>query len=239
MAHDKLLAEWFWIDRWDGSSASLLPMEARGVYREMLSQSWRRGGKLPQNFEEIRRAIRAEKSEWRRSWPLVSKYWRVEGDYLVNDTQLEVYAEAQRIREGASVHGKAAAKARWAMPGDKPPSPSPSPIVLPSLKTESVVPRARRNNLAFAGRVLEVPRFLDSEFVKRLNRTDFDLTGLYLRLDKQLQETGEQWDLGWIRRHFEAEAPTPVATPTMSRQTRALMKASAEFLAMKDDDRVN
>jgi hypothetical protein len=33
----KLLAEWFWIDRWNGSTGFLLPMEARGVYREMLT----------------------------------------------------------------------------------------------------------------------------------------------------------------------------------------------------------
>ena len=32
-----LRAEWFWTDRWMGSSAFLLPMEARGLYREMLT----------------------------------------------------------------------------------------------------------------------------------------------------------------------------------------------------------
>ena len=43
---DKLLAEWFWTDRWQGSSGFLLPLEARGLYREMLTQAWQRGGRL-------------------------------------------------------------------------------------------------------------------------------------------------------------------------------------------------
>lgn len=111
-ATDKLLAEWFWIDRWIGSSAFLLPMEARGLYREMLTQAWRRGAKLPNDPEAIRRAIGATTREWARAWPVVSGYWRVDGDTLVNDTQLMIYAESETRKAKASARGKKGAQAR-------------------------------------------------------------------------------------------------------------------------------
>jgi uncharacterized protein YdaU (DUF1376 family) len=133
----KLLAEWFWTDRWIGSSGFLLPMEARGVYREMLTQSWRRGAKLPNDFEAIRRAIGATPAEWRRTWPKVAGFWRVEGDNLVNDTQLAVYAATvslHRVRGAAGqVGGRVTQANRQANRQAKlnPPSPSPSPYVPP------------------------------------------------------------------------------------------------------------
>jgi hypothetical protein len=79
---EKLLAEWFWTDRWMGSSAFLLPMEPRGLYREMLTQAWRRGGRLPNNPDAIRRAVGCTLDEWDRCWPIVEQLWRVEGDDL-------------------------------------------------------------------------------------------------------------------------------------------------------------
>jgi len=112
MAGDKLLAEWFWTDRWIGSSAFLLPMEARGVYREMLTQAWRRGAKLPNDHEAIRRAIGATVGEWRRTWPAVKRFWRVEGDDLVNDTQQEIFHTAQARAQAAHKRGLLGAQAR-------------------------------------------------------------------------------------------------------------------------------
>lgn len=112
--NNKLLAEWFWTDRWIGSSAFLLPMEARGLYREMLTQAWRRGAGLPQDPESIRRAIGATLDEWGRSWPQVAGYWHpTASGLLVNDTQIEVYAEAQVRATRASERGEKGARARW------------------------------------------------------------------------------------------------------------------------------
>lgn len=115
---DKLLAEWFWVDRWVGSSAFLLPMEVRGVYREMLTQAWRRGARLPNDHEMIRKAIGCTVPEWRRAWPAVKKYWRVDGQHLVNDTQMVVYAEAQKKVQIASARGRAGAASRWGIRRD-------------------------------------------------------------------------------------------------------------------------
>lgn len=109
----KALAEWFWTDRWDGSSAALLPLEARGLYREMLTQAWRRDGRLPSNEVALKRAVRCTDEEWARSWPLVKPYWRDEGGWLTNETQVEVLAETKRQMEVRSNRGAAAARARW------------------------------------------------------------------------------------------------------------------------------
>jgi uncharacterized protein YdaU (DUF1376 family) len=140
----KLLAEWFWTDRWMGSSAFLLPMEARGLYREMLTQAWRRGAHLPTDHEMIRRAVGCTEAEWNRAWPLVKQYWREAGDFLVNDTQLSVYAETKAAQDRASDRGRKGAQARAQAlleqnssnaqdepeesPEIKPPSPSPGSV---------------------------------------------------------------------------------------------------------------
>jgi uncharacterized protein YdaU (DUF1376 family) len=143
---NRLLAEWFWTDRWMGSSGFLLPMEPRGLYREMLTQAWLRGGFLPNDQEAIRRAVGATEKEWSRCWPKVKRYWREDGDTLVNDTQVEVMTNARAASGRAREHAQKAARARHGkvpgdmpehvpgqkevmpehMPGDKPPSLSPS-----------------------------------------------------------------------------------------------------------------
>jgi uncharacterized protein YdaU (DUF1376 family) len=211
----KLLAEWFWTDRWMGSSAFLLPIGPRGLYREMLTQAWRRGARLPNDHEAIRRAVGCTPQEWNRYWPRIKAYWRVDGGELVNETQVAVYTDARaaqerassRARKGAQARAQALAQAqRKQVLKDEPPSPSPSPIHSPERDPGSVA-RAR---LAFGGKVLEVPKFLDEEFVKRLNGQVFDLTAFYLALDQRLAQTGEPWDLRWIRDQFAAESPGPV-----------------------------
>lgn len=160
----KLLAEWFWTDRWMGSSAFLLPMEARGVYREMLTQAWRREARLPNDHEAIQRAIGATKAEWKRSWPAVSKYWRVDGGDLVNDTQLEVYEDAQGIAKRASERGLKGAHARaqalaqalaqaptQAVPEIEPPSPSPVYTHTAREAGSSIVARGAHRSHAVCG----------------------------------------------------------------------------------------
>ena len=109
----KLFAEWFWTDRWTGSSAFGLPIEARGVYREMLTQAWRRGAKLPSDHRAIQRLTGIMPDEWERCWPLVRVYWRISGEFLVNDTQLEIYKRA--LDTVQTNHDKAVkgATARW------------------------------------------------------------------------------------------------------------------------------
>ena len=137
---DKLLAEWFWTDRWTGSSAFLLPMEARGVYREMLTQAWRRGAKLPNDHEAIRRAIGCTLREWRRAWPQVEKFWTMDGGNLVNATQVEVYTAAAIASEKFGDRASRAARARWDAPSNAPSIPQALPEVVPEHVLEQCPP---------------------------------------------------------------------------------------------------
>ena len=109
----KLQAEWFLGSRWTTSRGFLLPMGARGLYRELLTQAWIRGGSLPRVEDDLKRIVGATSDEWRRYWPIVKPFWRVEGDRLVNDTQLEIYAEAQARAERARTRAQTAARGRW------------------------------------------------------------------------------------------------------------------------------
>ncbi len=112
--NEKLLAEWFWTDRWIGSSAFLLPLEVRGLYREMLTQAWRRGARLPADPEAVKRAVAATDAEWGRTWPAVAPYWRQTAEgLLVNDTQVEIYGETQARAIRASDKGVKGARSRW------------------------------------------------------------------------------------------------------------------------------
>jgi uncharacterized protein YdaU (DUF1376 family) len=65
----------------------------------MLTVAWNRKCKLPADHEAIRRAIGCTLQEWKRCWPKIEKYWRRDGDYLVNNTQLAVWAEANSLHE--------------------------------------------------------------------------------------------------------------------------------------------
>lgn len=96
-----------------GSSAFLLPMEARGLYREMLTQAWRRGAWLPNDPVAIQRAVGATNDEWMRSWPFVARFWRIDGDKIVNDTQVEIYTIAATKKGVFEERARKAAELRW------------------------------------------------------------------------------------------------------------------------------
>lgn len=109
---DKLFAEWFWTDRWTGSRGHTMEMEARGLYREMLTQAWKRGAKLPNNHEEIRLMCACNMKVWKRCWPAVEAFWVVDGAYIVNITQVAVYSEAKAAADAAFLRAQAGGQAR-------------------------------------------------------------------------------------------------------------------------------
>lgn len=220
MTHDKLLAEWFWTDRWMGSSAFALPIDARGLYREMLTQAWRRQAKLPNDHDQIRRMTGVTVKEWRRTWPLVERFWRLEGDSLVNDTQLEVYADAQARTKRASERGVKGAQARahaqhkqstssaQAQPEHKPPSPSPSLTPKEQRQTKSVggvghAPLWRYPRFA-------VFRWMVDQLMADLgpDASDFDLDGWFQTLSAKAETDRIVLDDPWkyIKAETMAEA---------------------------------
>lgn len=107
---DKLFAEWFWADRWTTSRGHTLEMEARGLYREMLTQAWMLGAKLPNDHEQIRLLCACSLKVWKRCWPKVAPFWIEDpGDaaQLVNVTQVVVYLDAKAAADKASTRGAA------------------------------------------------------------------------------------------------------------------------------------
>lgn len=124
----KLLAEWFWTDRWSGSDGWLLPMAPRGLYREMLTQAWKREASLPGDLSSIRSLCNVSEADWDTLWPAVKPFWKEVDGRLVNETQVVVYAEAKGKHERAQARAQAGAQAKHnRVLKDKPPSPSPSP----------------------------------------------------------------------------------------------------------------
>lgn len=118
-----LRGEMFWVDRWRSSAAFGLPLEARGLYRELLSLAWISGGKLPTtDTKALRRLVAAEPDEWDRAWPLIAHYW-VDG---VNAIQAGLYTDAATKHNTKSTAGRHGAAKRWQ------PDATPSAIALPS-----------------------------------------------------------------------------------------------------------
>jgi uncharacterized protein YdaU (DUF1376 family) len=127
----KLLAEWFWTDRWSGSDGWLLPLKERGLYREMLSQAWKRGASLPEDPATIQAICNVSAADWEALWPAVKGFWKSEDGRLVNETQAKVYVDAKGRHERAQARSQAGAQAsaqarRLAVLKQSTPSPSPS-----------------------------------------------------------------------------------------------------------------
>jgi uncharacterized protein YdaU (DUF1376 family) len=231
MAASKLMAEWFWVDRWTGSRGFLLPLEARGLYREMLTQAWRRGARLPNNLEAIQRSIGVTKAEWRRCWPMVQPFWTVEGDSLVNETQVRIYAEARAGVERASEHGRRGRSVQLARAGPGPgsgparadaraqPGPGPGPGLRSPISgthsppsASSVNARAREHGLhVFCGANFCVsPRMhelLEQELGDK--RTTVDLLEVYRRLDARGEAIPDL--LPWLKREIARETGVSLA----------------------------
>lgn len=110
---NKLAAEWFWTDRWTLSRAFHLSLEARGLYREMLSQAWIRGAKLPTDPVAIQRIVGATADEWTRAWPFVEPFWIRRGDALINETQVAIYLEALQQKQRIIQRNRANIKRRY------------------------------------------------------------------------------------------------------------------------------
>lgn len=103
---DILPGELRYTSNWRGSPLQMLPLAARGLYSEMLTQAWSNRARLAQtDEEEIMRLVRATPAEWESAWPRIRHYWAKATDpatgaeILVNRKQLEVYVGALRSRE--------------------------------------------------------------------------------------------------------------------------------------------
>ncbi len=110
---EKLHAEWFWCGQWFASSAMLLPLEAKGLYREMLTRAWSLGGKLPSEAKSIQKLVMVSSEEWARTWPLVRRFWKTtpDGAWIYNETQQDVMKVSTSISEKRAAAGRKGGKA--------------------------------------------------------------------------------------------------------------------------------
>lgn len=106
--------ECFYTDRWRGSRAFMLPLELRGLYRELLTAAWHECASLPADLDEVRsKIVLVSEEEWARTWPTIARYWQLVDGRLVNLQQQAIYAEAQARYAHLSALGRAGARKRW------------------------------------------------------------------------------------------------------------------------------
>lgn len=204
-------ALWWWIDRWRKSTAYTdMTLEEQGAYRNLLDEAQLRGGAIP-NDERILAKACGDATRWRKVRTAVLERFTLTADGWRNETLDKVISESQRRAKkqqryrdrhrnnDGNVTGNGAGLSGGVTNHQSPITEDHSQKPVSDL-------RAR---LAFGGKVLEVPKFLDADFQKQLNGQHFDLTAFYVALDQRLAQTGERWDLRWIREQFNAEAPQP------------------------------
>jgi uncharacterized protein YdaU (DUF1376 family) len=221
----KLLAEWFWTDRWMCSSAFLLPMEPRGLYREMLTQAWMRRCRLPNDHEAIRRATGCSAPEWRRCWPAVERFWRVEADELVNDTQLEVWAEAVAKHQTAVEKGKRGAAAKAAAIASAQARLQAGLPVRPKLKVQPPSPSLIKKDQKPIG--ADAPKELTEE-QKATNREIRAFLATFCELYTKFRH-GAKYVVN-------AEKDVPLVRRLLSIHTRARLERLSELLQRTEDE---
>jgi len=136
---DFLPGELRYTSNWRGSPLQMLPLGARGLYSEMLTQAWATRGRLEMTSEdEIMRLVRAMPEEWALAWPRIRHYWvaivdpATGAEVLANRKQLEVYLGALKAREVTLTRNKKAnaasvAARKAAKEGVKPVAVTPAP----------------------------------------------------------------------------------------------------------------
>lgn len=149
---DPLPGELRYTSNWRGSPLQMLPLAARGLYSEMLTQAWATRARLAQTDEdEIMRLIRATPAEWEGGWPRIRHYWATATDpttgaeVLVNKKQLEVYLGALMARTVTITRNRAANRASVAARAKKvapPAAPPPRPAVAPKVAAPAPVRKA-------------------------------------------------------------------------------------------------
>jgi uncharacterized protein YdaU (DUF1376 family) len=92
----KLIALFWWIDRWRSSSAYVdLTLEEQGAYRNMLDEAQLRGGPIPNDERILGRAC-GDATAWPRVRAAVMRHFVLQSDGWRNETLDEVIAESMR-----------------------------------------------------------------------------------------------------------------------------------------------
>ncbi len=198
-----------------------MTFKQRGMYWDLVSHCWLEQG-LPEDPLEIARilGIVTPQRFVTNDWPVISRCFRLVPGGGHQHGRLDVERRKQaEYRESRAVSGSLGGLAKASNARNVASKEASKVVAKPTSSSSSASATSdqkRVPRLAFGGKVLEVPRFLDEEFTKRLNGQAFDLLAFYDALDARLAQTGEPWDLKWIRQQFEAEAPQPQRVKPLS-----------------------
>lgn len=170
-------AAWWWIDRWQKSTAFKdMTLEEQGAYRNLLDELWLRDGVLP-NDERILARLCGDALAWPRVRDAVLKHFRLSAAGWVNDTQAEVQRQSLR-RAGNQRNYRQRQKFQLISPlaadnaadnaaGNK--AVSPSPVRTERLKNSLSV----RPTVPAAAPVKEFLTWFQAEYKRRRHGADY------------------------------------------------------------------
>ncbi len=126
-------AAWWWIDRWQKSTAFKdMSLEEQGAYRNLLDELWLRDGALPAD-EKILARLCGDATAWPRIREAVMRRFIKTPEGWRNETHDEVASESERrrVKQRAYRDRLRSGNADGNKHLNVPPSPSPSPDLSP------------------------------------------------------------------------------------------------------------
>ena len=112
-------AAWWWIDRWQKSTAFKdMTLEEQGAYRNLLDELWLRDGVLPDD-ERILARVCGDATAWPRVRVAVMAHFEAVPGGWGHPTQLTVMKQARYLHGVRGAAGKAGAEARWQTNGKR------------------------------------------------------------------------------------------------------------------------
>lgn len=92
----KLTGMMWWIDRWRKSTAFTdMTLEEQGAYRNLLEETWLRGGAIPTDRRVLARACGDVKRWAKVEAKVLRKFYETGGEYR-HETVDELFAKAQK-----------------------------------------------------------------------------------------------------------------------------------------------
>lgn len=196
-------ASWWWIDRWQKSTAYKdMTLAEQGAYRNLLDELWLRGGVLPDD-ERILARLSGGQMEWPAVRAAVMRHFQKTDGGWRNVTHDEVASEsarrAEKQRRYRNAHGNGSGNGSGNAAGNggrnvtASPSPSPSPDMSPDPDQEKEAsPRARKRAMSnFIPEVLrdfpafdypEIAMAIEGYFSGRVERRQKPQTARGLRM---------------------------------------------------------
>ena len=95
-----------------------LNTEQHGAYCLMLMAAWKRGGKLPNDDQQLASITKMSAAKWRANRHVLAEFFLIDGASLSHKRVTEEREKAQSISDKKAVTGKAGATKRWQRDGE-------------------------------------------------------------------------------------------------------------------------